>query len=693
MKSYSILLVLLMSCSFLSAQVLEEEAEIDKSPPPVSANTDVKPRKVTHAFHGKIGGRYGFYLGDEWLIPPVYDELSKEYSDFMVAKKDKKYGVIDRLNNEIFPFEYDSFHRKMLDWKTREYADYYMVKKDSLLGVCDMKGNFIIPVKYTSLHLIGDKYFSFGTKKDGYGLMEKNGHIFISQKYEQPLSIAKEGVLLAKKDGKIRFIDFQEKITVPLELDMALFESGVYKILKDDKWGIMTKDLEVVVEPKYSFIKRRFNKIFKVVLDDKWGALNSNFQEIIPTKYTSLELFHSLYFAATLDEERSLKGVIDTMGNQLLDFEYSKLNRGGGNLIFAKKRLDRLFSVFNNKGVQISPPTYLAISGLNKDFSYAMIKPSPEGKRALIDQNGKVITDYIYDRIDSKRNRYRKGEYLLKAERDGIVGTLNMDGTEQDDFRSVVNKRKEYKKREQENNNTTLNRLKGEWYGTITMSGQEYLSKIRITDANVGVRTIYYLEEGKECEVEQYFNSQFLSDGKTLLIIFQTNIINTKCGTPPTAFSTSNLSLFSKEILSIEKNIRSARIKGRTKKESASNQKDSYDILRKIKKLKPIESDFKSKVESRPGGLRYPEFSISAVTGKIQVLSYGTASDFGIIEVKKDGYVFKPRDWVKDSNFHLSGILRNVRYLDKNGKEKIGDLDVCFKAMSKQNYFFREMLK
>ena len=37
-------------------------------------------------------GRFGFYSGNDWLIPPVYDGLSREYSDFMVAKKDKKYA-------------------------------------------------------------------------------------------------------------------------------------------------------------------------------------------------------------------------------------------------------------------------------------------------------------------------------------------------------------------------------------------------------------------------------------------------------------------------------------------------------------------------------------------------------------------------------------------------------------------------
>jgi len=676
----------------LNAQVIEVEEE-NVTPPPVSANSEAKPQKPAKAFHGKIGGRYGFYIGDEWVVPPVYDELSKEYSDFMVAKKDKKYGVIDRLNNEIFPFEYDSFYRKILDWKTKKYEDYYMVKKDSLIGVCNLNGDFIIPVKYTYLHLIANKYFSFGTKKEGYGLMEKNGRIIINPKYEEPLSIAKEGVLIAKKDGKIRFIDFQEKVTLPIQLDKVIFEGDIYKILKDDKWGIMTKDLEIVVQPKYSNIERRFNNIFKVVLDEKLGALNSDFKEIIPTKYTSLELFHSLYFAATLDEKRWLKGVIDTLGNQILDFEYTMLKRGGGNLIFGKKRSNSLFSSFNEKGEQISPPTYLGINGLNKDFSYVMIEPAPEGKKALIDQNGKVLTDYIYDRIFSKRVRNKKGEYFLKAERDGIVGTLNLDGTEKDDFRSVVKKREGRKKLEQERNTALLNKLKGEWYGVISMNDQEYLSKLNIIDSKIGIRTIYYLEEGKECEVDQYFNIQLLSEMKTLLVEFQTILIDTNCRNPHKAFSSSNMRLFSKEILHIKNNFGNVKISERTKKESAFDQKDSYDILRIIKALKPIEKDFQSKIESRPGGLRNPEFSISAVTGKIQILNYSTVSDFGTIEVKEDGYVFKPRDWVKDSNFSLSGILRNVRYLDESGKEKVGNLDVCFIATSSQKFFFREMLK
>ncbi len=705
MKFYALLFSLFLSLSFLNAQVIEseplveEEAEMEAPAPAPVAETKkaapvqrVAPKRATR---GKVGGRYGFYKGQEWLILPVYDDLPKEYSDFMVAKKDKKYGVIDRLDNEIFPFEYDGFLRPMLDWKTREYADYYSVTKGKLRGILDLKGNVLVPVEYEYLHKIGKTdYLCFGDEKNGYGMMNKDGSIVIEQKYEAKLSEAGENLLRTKKNGKIGIIDFQEKMVLPFEWDELSPIRGVYLAQKDKKYGIMTQDLDIVVEPKYDFIERRFNNIFKVVLDEKLGAINSNFEEIIPPKYTHLKLFHSRYFEAGLDGDVfGIKGVIDTLGNQVLDFKYKKLIRAGGDLIFAKKPSEQLFAVYNKDGVQLVPPTFLTVSGLTRNLSYVMKMSSPEGKKAIIDKNGKVITPFIYDRITAKRNSEDDSKSIITAERDGIVGTLKYDGTENDDFKSVVNKRKQARKDEENKNKNTLKKLAGEWYGITKINGKEYLTNLQIINAYSGVRTIYSLEKGKECTLRQVFKPVLLSDGKTFLTQFQDRYMEVECSNPPSDFNANNMALFGKGILHIKGGFSDITISKYTKKETGVSAKVDYDILRKIKLLKPIEADLKTKIESRPGGLRYPEFAISPETGKVQVISYGSPDDFGFIELKKDGYVFKPARWIKDSNFHLSGILRNVRFIDENGKEKVGDLDVCFVATSKDHFWFREMLK
>lgn len=687
MKLYSTLLIFLLSFSTSPAQV-EEAVEMEaptrpNTPPPQPANVKDAPKR---AYHGKMGGRFGFYLGQDWLVPPIYDELTKDYSDFMVAKKNNKYGVIDRLNNEVLPFEYDAFRRVLLDWETKTYADYYRVEKDGLQGICDLNGVFLIPLKYTFLGHGRDGLFGFGDEKDGYGIMKLDGTIVISQSYETKIAKLKDNVYKVQKGGKIGFIDENEKVIMPYELEEMKFENGYYSIKKEGKWGMMNKDLKVVVEPKYDGLRRRFNGIIKIFLDDKIGALNSDFKEIIPPVYYRLSLFHPRYFEARKNENDRGKGVLDTLGKQVLDFYYSDLKRGGGDLIFARPDNGFLYAVFNKKGKEITPPTYIIVGGLDNDFSY--VNKESKGKYAMIDAKGKLITPFIYDRIERKRDRQNKEKSIYVATREGQKGTLNTDGSENDDFKEIVNRQAERQQREKDKTANILKKLEGEWYGMTQINGKSYLSKLLLMGKG-GVRSIYHLEKGKEGWVDQYFEVLLLSDASTMLLKFPNRYLEVHGNQPPTTFNEQNTAMFTQEMLNLKGGFGNVSIKKYFKKESAKGTTDDFDVLRKIVEYQPIVEDLKSKVESRPGGLRYPEFIISPATGLVQIINYSDPDDFAKVEIREDGYVFVPTRWQQDSYFSLAGVLRNIRYLDKDGTVKTGDLDICFVATKRPYYYFK----
>jgi hypothetical protein len=84
-------------------------------------------------------GIFDSYL-NEYLIAPIYDELSTPDSDQNIfCMKDGKYGIINYCNSSIIvPFIYDSIIG------IGSYT--YIVEKDGLKGVIH-EGNFTIPIK------------------------------------------------------------------------------------------------------------------------------------------------------------------------------------------------------------------------------------------------------------------------------------------------------------------------------------------------------------------------------------------------------------------------------------------------------------------------------------------------------------------------------------------------------------------
>lgn len=98
-------------------------------------------------------GIFDSYL-NEYLIAPIYDELSTPDSDQNIfCMKDGKYGIINYCNSSIVvPFIYDSIIG------IGSYT--YIVEKDGLKGVIH-EGNITIPIKYKYIHLDNPYFYRY----------------------------------------------------------------------------------------------------------------------------------------------------------------------------------------------------------------------------------------------------------------------------------------------------------------------------------------------------------------------------------------------------------------------------------------------------------------------------------------------------------------------------------------------------
>lgn len=98
----------------------------------------------------KENGKWGFRGWGREITPPEYDQLPNYPSQFMIVIKDGKYGVINKKNEVVIDFIYNSidYHKSSLDRYNYRYA---ILKKDESVGFFDRYSGMLFDVQYKSI--------------------------------------------------------------------------------------------------------------------------------------------------------------------------------------------------------------------------------------------------------------------------------------------------------------------------------------------------------------------------------------------------------------------------------------------------------------------------------------------------------------------------------------------------------------
>lgn len=174
-------------------------------------------------------------------VAPQYQELSYTSSNYYIAKKEGKYGIIDNNNEVKVPFEHPQItYRKEADFFELEQANavetkIYNNKLEEVLTGIITEVN--IPKGYARVRTQGEyKYYNFKfEEKTAQSLLTTNT------------------LYLSKQDGKYGYVDKENKIVVPYQYEDATEQNefGFAAVKKDGKWGAINKEGKQVVEQKY----------------------------------------------------------------------------------------------------------------------------------------------------------------------------------------------------------------------------------------------------------------------------------------------------------------------------------------------------------------------------------------------------------------------------------------------------------
>ena len=273
---------------------------------------------------------YGLFDGKgNNLLPYIYQEMSYETDECVIARYNHKCGILDIKGNLRLPHEYDVLY---FQWPQKVI----FAKKDGKCGVFTQELKELIPFEFDNICFCND--FIVVKKGEYTGLYDLDGNEVLATTnyhYIKPVSdklfiVATDNYKgVVSNDGKEIFYDVYE--------DIMPIGHGCFKVCKEfkknkrdseDKWGIVNSLGQLIVPFEYDYIGKFDGDIVVVLKGGKRGCINKEGKVIIEPEYVIIMHEERDEYIKVCIQERTTKywGLFDLDGNQLTDIIYDFLH-------------------------------------------------------------------------------------------------------------------------------------------------------------------------------------------------------------------------------------------------------------------------------------------------------------------------------------------------------------------------------
>ena len=276
--------------------------------------------------------------------------------NFAVKKADK-WGIMDTLMAEMYPFKLDSVtitHQYFTvqkggkwgiiagDGKTWvNYCRYSQIKADKSTtfsvyiadkcGIIDTSGSTLVPCIYEEANQINDLFFKIKIAGK-YGIVNLEGEIVAPAKFQSIEDYGQEYALLQTEDKAGLFHYASQKLQLPSMFEeLSLWKNNLFIVKKDQKYGIINVKGDFLHPIVFDAVTEYPNNMLVAVRNGKMGWIDSMGRMFIVCKYDSVGDWYGGYSPAKL---KGKWGMIDSLGKVMIPFQYTalrtSLNANGG---------------------------------------------------------------------------------------------------------------------------------------------------------------------------------------------------------------------------------------------------------------------------------------------------------------------------------------------------------------------------
>lgn len=289
------------------------------------------------------------------VIPADYDELDSFMGEDLVAAcKEGKWGFINRSNEVVVPFRYQSVR-----WFSNGMAE---VCYNGFWGVINQHGAEIVPIIYDTEECINDDRQVIVSKNNKFGVVDLAGHEIIPCENDKIEHNGNIGYYCVTKNNHLFFVDLTGQIITLKQYDRKGFNIGFYfnNVCKNGLWGVADDNgveaipclysnplgriglgyedgdqlVPACVNGKWGFIdlsgvvripflydlaKQGSCGLFPVLSNGMWGFLRCNGEWHIRPQFEAVYSFECGFAVVRKD---SKWGMIDETGNVVIAFNY-----------------------------------------------------------------------------------------------------------------------------------------------------------------------------------------------------------------------------------------------------------------------------------------------------------------------------------------------------------------------------------
>lgn len=333
------------------------------------------------------------------VVPMIYDEINKDYSEYFMVRNTSKWGLLDLAGKEILKTKYSQI--------TGIKNNKCVIKENSKFGVVDFLDKVIMQPVYDNVDLNSQFNISY-QKGSKWGLCDQNGKILTDPKYDEIGQFSGNNRAKVMFEGKYGLIDF-----TGMELISPIYEdlqednyANITKVKSNGKWGIIDNACRQPFPPDFEEITDFQNGIAKYKKGGQFGLVNKYGQILTEKMYHKINFEESYYdsegfIIVTLNDKM---GYIDLQGKERISPVYDKVMKFENGFAFVV--LNNKFGLINKQGQLVVPTKYEQFD----NFSEGYFSFSQNNKWGVLDTRGNEIVKPKYDNI----SKFYNGTSIVK---------------------------------------------------------------------------------------------------------------------------------------------------------------------------------------------------------------------------------------------------------------------------------------
>ncbi|SFF02579.1 WG containing repeat-containing protein [Chitinophaga sp. CF118] len=395
-------------------------------------------------FDVKQNGKWGIYSkkDDRMVVPFEYEEFDYCYGceqkgDYVFAKKNDKWGVVNFNNEVLVPFEYDHEHLNMrsdewveclykdgkqlsINLKTKVVTPYEDTDDDegdsdmaagfirrrqhNKLGMLNTQGKLILDYQYDYIRYDADSsgnylpapYVSI-SKNEKYGIADTTGKIIVPPIYDEWFGCSYNKLLFSSsKNEKDIILNLDGKPVLP---DMSYDEMDDLQVGPEE-----SKDAITLVKLKKNGLYGFYNPKTKKLIAPKYSDLDSDSYSGQP-----------YLIEATYQKKH---GYLDTDGNIVVPLDFDYVYHPQKKLVSVTSGMKKGVYDIEQKKLLI-PAEYESIDEFPDSTLFNAVQKNFTG---LIDFSGKIICPVKYDVIYALN-----GDNFLLEKKEPITSAITYD--------------------------------------------------------------------------------------------------------------------------------------------------------------------------------------------------------------------------------------------------------------------------